>query len=97
MSKFSIFLVSNLSAVSITICDATSEYIFARPYTETSIPAASMYFVAGPLIAVLPTRGLTTTTFFLFFDSSFLIPLMDKIGPILVRGLPGAIITNLES
>ncbi len=56
-----------------------------------------MYFAAGPLKALSPINGLTATTFFLIFDNSFLIPLIDSIGPILVNGLPGAIITNSES
>src|SRR5947209_19223072 len=80
-----------------TICDATSEYILARPYTETSSSAASMYFAAGPLTAQPPISGLTPTTFFLDLDDSFRLPLIERIGPLLVSGLPGAITTNLES
>src|SRR2546427_151874 len=90
MSRFSIFLICVLSEVSMTICDATSEYILARPYTETSSSAASMYFAAGPLTAEPPIRGLTTTTFFLDLDNSFRIPLIERIGPMLVNGLPVA-------
>ena len=56
-----------------------------------------MYFPAGPLTAAFPISGLTTTTFFLDLDNSFLIPFIERIGPMLVRGLPGAIMTNLES
>src|SRR3970282_2144786 len=56
-----------------------------------------MYFAAGPLNALSPIKGLTAITFFLIFDNSFLTPLIDNIGPILVSGLPGAMITRSES
>ena len=56
-----------------------------------------MYLAAGPLIELFPTSGLTTTTFFFDLDSSFFIPLIERIGPMLVSGFPGAIITSLES
>jgi len=39
----------NLSEI--TKCEHTSEYIFATPYADTSIPAASIYLAAGPLNA----------------------------------------------
>jgi len=77
--------------------EQTSEYIFANPYALTSIPAASIYCAAGPLIALSPINGLTATIYFFILDSSFRIPLICNIGPILVSGFPGANITRSES
>jgi len=74
-----------------------SAYIFAIPNTETSIPAASMYYPVGSLTGEFPIIGLIATTLFFYFDNSFRIPLRAIIGPILVRGLPGAITIRLES
>ena len=93
----SIFLAAARSLVSIIKFEHTSAYICAIPYTETSIPAAYMYFPAGPLIAELPITGLTATTLCFLLINSFRMPLIDSIGPILVRGLPGAITIRLES
>ena len=77
--------------------EQTSAYIFATPNAETSIPAASMYFPVGPLIGELPIIGLTATTLVFFFANYFRMPLIANIGPMLVRGLPGAITIRLES
>ena len=93
----SIWSICALSFVSITNLEHTSAYICATPKTETCIPAASIYCPAGPLNDLLPMIGLTAITFLLFFDNSFLTPFIPSIGPILVNGLPGAIITSSES
>ena len=77
--------------------EQTSEYILANPYAFDSIPAACMYFAAGPLIDFSPINGLTAITFFLIFDNSFLIPFSCNIGPIDVSGFPGAKITMSAS
>jgi hypothetical protein len=50
-----------------------------------------MYFEAGPLSASFPIMGLTATTFSFLKESSFRIPGIEVIGPILEIGLPGAI------
>ena len=92
-----IFLTSALSFVSTMTFEQTSEYIFANPYEFDSIPAACMYFAAGPLIDFSPINGLTAITFFLIFYNSFLIPFSCNIGPIDVSGFPGAKITMSAS
>ena len=83
----------------------TAEYSMLPRSTHTRAPRESVRGKLGGrtqeiqrLIGrIFPISGLTATTFFFIFDSSFRIPLICNIGPILVNGLPGAKITSLAS
>src|SRR5580693_7568426 len=81
------------SRVSQTRRSRKSSYAFATPTMEHGSPCAVIRIPAGPAMGAFPTIGLTAATLPRVLRRASRIPGTESMGPMLVMGLLGAIIT----